>query len=653
MIATFDIWDTCLTRSFSEPTHLFFEVARHLTGAQRFEAPDTAELARFRILAEQKARKKAPGGECRFDEIAAVLKDLVGVETCQRFMECELIVEKAFVRPIGSVLKQLETARQDGAAIAFISDMYLPSDFLRSLLAEHGFFQPEDAIFVSSEHRANKSSGELFQIVQKSMVANTSSWTHLGDKWNADVQVPQSLGIKALHYRGTEFTDAEKRTAESCAAEARSASRLQGGLRAARLGSDSPAVLTDVVAPWLCALAAKMVQRAQKMGLRRLYFLSRDGEVLMRIAQRIAPHGLECRYLHSSRRAWCFPAMLADDPASRCWLETFAVSPRGILNSLEFTEEEQITILSELQLTPAASDRRAAPTEREFVWEHLRGTGRIATVLERAAVARAACLAYLEQEGLFEDDLWAVCDVGWALNGQAALTRLLRVKQPAAAARGFYFMVNRMRPPLQETGPFEAWLLDEALESQDASIPQTFTCQSGLIEEFFLSNATPTLQGYKMDSENGKVSPVFAQTQADKPTAAHAAALRKAVDCVSEEWNTELGDPEFVADLSKSALTELLRFLRQPTYEEAFVVSCLRHASEATNHQEQAGTLARALTIRDSLKILARRARLIRSSAADAPLWGAGCQALTPWWVRGFHSLAVTPLPRLSGLWKQ
>ena len=65
--ATFDIWDTCLTRAFSDPTHIFFEVARRIIGADRVEDPETAEMVRMRIVAEQEARKKAPGRECRFD----------------------------------------------------------------------------------------------------------------------------------------------------------------------------------------------------------------------------------------------------------------------------------------------------------------------------------------------------------------------------------------------------------------------------------------------------------------------------------------------------------------------------------------------------------------------------------------------------------
>jgi FMN phosphatase YigB (HAD superfamily) len=645
-LATFDIWDTCLTRSFSEPKHVFHEVARRILAVERFENPETAELARMRVMAEQKAREAVPGGECRLDEIADALTDLAGEGLGNQFTEVEMAVEREAVRPVVPVRRLLEACRAKGETIAFISDMYLPSEFLRDLLHVHGFCNPEDAIFVSGEHRANKSSGKLYEIVRKTYAINPAFWTHWGDKAHADVKIPRRIGIQAIHSRGTQFTKSEIRAAEACANQARSASRLKGGMRVARLSGDQSCVFSDVVAPWLCALAARMVRLAREMGLRRLYFLSRDGEILFRIAKRIAPPNLECHYLYSSRRAWCFPAMLTDDAASRRWLETFAVSPRGILRSLEFSKEESESILQELKITPVEAERRAPPKERVFVWEHLRATGRMETVLERAATARNACLAYLEQEGLFEDDLWAICDVGWVLNGQAALTRLLRTRQPSAAARGFYFMVNRRRPPLVETGPFSSWLLDEALPTGPRSIPETVTWLSGLIEEVFFSNSSPSLQGYRLDEATGQAEPVFGIRQDDGCAIGHAKELREAVDQLTNEWQDELRDPNFVELLSQYSLTEVLRFLRTPSREEALVIARLHHSSEATNAKEDAGCLARAWQVGDALQVLGRRSRLLDPQSVKEPLWTAGCDALTHPVNRWIRKLVLTPLRR-------
>lgn len=644
--ASFDIWDTCLTRSFSEPKHVFFEVARRLHGHECFEAPETAELARLRVTAEQKARESAPGGECRFEEIAAVLLGLVGEDLASRFMELEVQVEKEYARPVLPMLGQVEENRTKGAAIVFISDMYLPGQLLQELLETHGFFKPGDSVFVSADHRANKYGGELFEIVRKVLGIDPARWTHWGDKLHADVLVPRRMGIRAIHYQGTEFTEAEIRAGEACSAQAREASRIKGGMRATRLSGIRPAVLTDVVAPWLCALAAQMVHRARDSGLSRLYFLSRDGEVLLRIAKCISPAELECRYLYSSRRAWCFPAMVGDDTSSRRWLETFQVSPRGILGSLDFLPEEQDGILSELKLSEEEAERRSAAEEREFVWEHLRATGRMERVLEKAALARQTCLAYLAQEGLFADDRWAICDVGWALNGQAALTRLLQQRNPTLEARGFYFMVNGLRPPVQESGTFAAWLLDEALDPGEDSIPRLLTCLSGLIEEFCLSSTDPSLKGYRADDKGGAVLPVFGSGDTDSATCEHASQLREAVDRLATEWQKELRDPQFLACLVGCTLPELLRFLRNPTRDEALAVSRLRHASEATNRKQAAGELARPLTFRDGLAIFARRGRLVRRSTESSPLWAAGCRAQTPAWINRFHSWMTRPLPR-------
>lgn len=644
-VVSFDIWDTCLTRSFKEPKHLFFEVALQLTVASRFEDAATSQLAGQRIVAEQKAREKAPSAECRFDEIRDELLSLIGEEDGQRYMDLELSFERQFVRPILSSREQIATARREGATIAFISDMYLPSNFLKELLQANGFFQPHDFVFVSAEHRANKSSGALFNIVGQKLKAKPSSWTHVGDKLEADVRAPRRMGIKSTHFTGNRFTASEIRNGESNVAHARNASRIVGGMRAARLSGNQPPVLTDVVAPWLCALAAQMVQRAEKRGLKRLYFLSRDGEVLLRIAKRIAPPGLECRYLYSSRRAWCFPAMVADDRASRRWLETFAVSPRSILESLEFSVAERDEIFTELKLAPSEAEERAAPAEREFVWDHLRETNRMATVLQRASIAREACLAYLDQEGLFDDENWAICDVGWSLNSQAALTRLLQSKQPSSVARGFYFMVNGLRQRLEETGPFDAWLLDDLLKVADSSIPYALNCLSGLIEEFFLSSSDPSLLGYKQSHLTGGIDPCLAATEVDEEMCRHSQLLRRTVDCISEEWRSELLDPSFVDDLSRASLNEMLRFLRQPTTEEATVLSRIHHASEATDQREQAIVLARSMKIFDGLSILARRAGIRAKSTTKEPLWAAGSSVLTPLWIRIFNQLMVQPNP--------
>lgn len=49
--------------------------------------------------------------------------------------------------------------------------MYLPSDFLKSLLQRFGFWEEGDRIYVSGEIGLTKYSGNLFRYVQKRRIS--------------------------------------------------------------------------------------------------------------------------------------------------------------------------------------------------------------------------------------------------------------------------------------------------------------------------------------------------------------------------------------------------------------------------------------------------------------------------------------------------
>jgi predicted HAD superfamily hydrolase len=66
-------------------------------------------------------------------------------------------------------------------------------------------------------------------------------------------------------------------------------------------GGDAYATLAaDVVAPCYVAYVKWLLNDAQKRGIKRLYFLSRDGYILMKIAENMEHDGIELRYLFLS-----------------------------------------------------------------------------------------------------------------------------------------------------------------------------------------------------------------------------------------------------------------------------------------------------------------------------------------------------------------
>jgi hypothetical protein len=77
-----------------------------------------------------------------------------------------------------------------------------------------------------------------------------------------------------------------------------------------------------VVAPVLGAFVSWVLATARERGWRRLYFVSRDGQILVRMARELAGGlGLDCRYLHGSRQAWFLAALDGFDLESAAdWL---------------------------------------------------------------------------------------------------------------------------------------------------------------------------------------------------------------------------------------------------------------------------------------------------------------------------------------------
>lgn len=75
--------------------------------------------------------------------------------------------------------------------------MYLDADFLKDILHKQGFTEI-DAVFVSNELNATKSTGQLFQTVAKRLKVSPNQILHLGDNYSVDFQTAQKEGLHAV-----------------------------------------------------------------------------------------------------------------------------------------------------------------------------------------------------------------------------------------------------------------------------------------------------------------------------------------------------------------------------------------------------------------------------------------------------------------------
>ncbi len=197
-----------------------------------------------------------------------------------------------------------------------------------------------------------------------------------------------------------------------------------------------------VLAPAVGAFSQWVLGRALKDGVRRLYFLSRDGWHFYHMAQRLCrAWGLpvECRYLYGSRYAWRLPLYHTDHRRALSQLCGKAHSPtlEVVLRQAGLSPEERAGVLGELAVS---ENSVLSPGERRALFQKLKACPRFLFLMDRNSRQALPGLAgYLRQEGLLEGVPWALVDSGWMGSTQETLAQALALLGAAQGPRGYYW----------------------------------------------------------------------------------------------------------------------------------------------------------------------------------------------------------------------
>lgn len=314
---SFDIFDTCLARFCGDPENMIevlsYKVADMIASNQD-SSPSSHEHMR-RLFA---ATRKVVGGrlEDKYRQIAEILPLPCSIN---EMVQLELDTEKELLVPIIATRKLIEQLRTKGDII-FISDMYLPTDFLRNRLQEHGFFHKGDRIYVSDDHNAWKRDGSLFKLVRKEEGVSYRQWHHYGDSLHSDVRIPRRLGIHS-HYLNYGYLPYEKKWLKIPNICNRSEAIMAGVSRGVRLctnaDKDQAAFVADISAPLQCLWMSHVLHDAKSRGIKKIFFCARDVHSAYRIARKLAstlPYltDIETTYFFTSQLAVMNGGAMAD-----------------------------------------------------------------------------------------------------------------------------------------------------------------------------------------------------------------------------------------------------------------------------------------------------------------------------------------------------
>jgi hypothetical protein len=540
----------------------------------------------------------------------------------------ELAVEEEVLVPVSDSLRLVRQARDSGARIVFVSDMYLPASFIRKLLIDHGIATQEDGIYVSGDVGRTKHSGDLFRHVLLEEKISPNQMSHVGDHPQSDVAVPRALGIRSTLFDSTRFRRAEYRVLDAPPAP-RLASRTAGAMRAYRI---APSLSGDTVArdlasqflgPFCLALGSWILGTAQRAGIPRLYFLSRDAQLLWKVCRALAPRfgEIDCRYLYVSRQSLYLPSARTACPEEMPWMRrAFEKLPlESHLAKLELDLEDVAPFLNEARFQLDRSAPLATDADWQTFWALLQCEPLQQRIQEKIDHRRSCAEKYFRQNGLFDGPPVVIVDLGWYLTGQSAMRNVIHRVAPGVSIAGIFLALRQGRVPPSLAGDSTALFYEPPPGSSTSGLAREILRRQTLLEHVVGLADHASVRCYE-DEADGTAGPRFQTTTDDahvvKCHAVHEAVVEFAQDNASIA--VEFSDNEATTRWTLATLTQA--FFSQPDAGALAPLRDIAVSIDANRFGET--TLAREKTLyAEALGPLVRRWPLNRLTPQPRSVW--------------------------------
>jgi FMN phosphatase YigB (HAD superfamily) len=474
-------------------------------------------FAKCRVIAEQKAYEQYKA-KTTLDDIYIQLERLLGLpaESLKLIQGEEINIEKKLAIPIPSTAAILADERKKGKHIAFVSDMYMSSKVIQDLLESAKIWETGDILLVSNMEGCDKASSLLFRRLKERCGLDGQKILHRGDNVKADFIGAKKAGCNAFLEKPAKLNRYEE-IMENYSAKTNGFSSLLAGIsRAVRLAHFKDdehdqtiiRIAAGVVSPLLIAYVYWILKESCRLGLRTLYFASRDGEVLLAVAEQLSAafeefHRIELRYFYGSRHAWYPPSIkTAEDleEAFSTWLfegtadQTLAV----FFSRLNIEIEDIKELLIQFDLSMLLSKTNLSSSDKSRLKIFLLSHDVLSFILSRSSQYRDSVLAYLRQEGLAGKKKWGFVDIGWKGRLQQKLSTFVS-EIGGCLPVGFYFALVSY-PSSSRYGAYCAYL----------SLNNFTTTSVVHLLETFCSGSHGIVLGYGTD-ESGVVRPCLQQ----------------------------------------------------------------------------------------------------------------------------------------------
>lgn len=487
-ILSLDVWDTILRRK-CDPDAIKVNTSKwvlnNLNRLIKEELRTVDLLTTLRIECEKKigSEEKNNGNDdeyCISDVFTYFLNEcLIFCEDISSIVEAmvrnEVEHEKKMTYLDPEIIKKINEVSYE--EIIIISDFYMSGDDLLTLLRHNGFDLKIKKIYSSCDVKLNKRSGRLFDYVLNDLKIAEQSQIHIGDNHHSDVVIPNSKGIRSIHYN----IDSEilKKSQASELFHSRKSLSMETALKYGLVSTDSQN-LYDVGKGYsivFFAFILNIIENAMQNGAEKVYYFTREGEFYKKIHDEIECHGIfgaqipKAEILEVSRLATFGPSLreISLEELMRVWNLYSTQSMRALfktinLDILEYThyfELYQIDIEQKIQY-PWLDDRIINLFgDQEF----------IKSVTDKLNFMKSKTLKYFNSKGVTQEtkDVFVV-DIGWRGTIQDNIAYLFNQtnfhgyyfglfdfinNQPENVSKHSYLTKKEMSWVLRNVAPFE------------------------------------------------------------------------------------------------------------------------------------------------------------------------------------------------------
>lgn len=427
---SFDIFDTCLVRSCGKPVNVIYALAHEVLG-------ENADFVKVRDFVRKRRQVEAELFQERveaatIDQIYDKLDYSYYTNTSnEQIKKMEMALETSILVPVASVVKKIEECRKKGKVI-FVSDMYFPSSFLRSILDKYDIIKEGEHLYVSCEYQATKSTGRLFDIVKEKEGVSFKEWTHFGDDYRNDYLIPKKKGIRVerIIHENLEYEELCEQLSPYSMDKV-SPSIFAGILRATRLSlgiENDGGLLTGVMCGLFLPFVAASLKDAKKKNIKRLYFASRDAYVLFLVAKQflsLFPE-IELKYLYLSTKT-VFPLALESGSIEELQFflkKIYYFKPQSILEMFGFVRKDVEEIGRDIDVKRNCI--YGDTNSERFV--QLLVSGRYAEIIRKnARIQKELLIGYFKQEGFLSGDHAKIglVDLGYNGTAQCLLSKIV------------------------------------------------------------------------------------------------------------------------------------------------------------------------------------------------------------------------------------